>query len=83
MSELLRTGSPLHLMGVLIAIPLQARHDGQNYVFSLLTGYREPPAGVHVRSTPRPLLLDLKCLYMWSDFQECMGLQFLPKKASF
>ena len=27
----------------------KARHDGQNYVFSLLLGYREPPAGVHVR----------------------------------
>eukprot|EP00898_Chlorokybus_atmophyticus_P007893 jgi/Chlat1/8104/Chrsp75S07555 len=27
----------------------KARHDGQNYVFSLLTGYRDPPAGVHVR----------------------------------
>ena len=27
----------------------QARHDGQNYVFSLLLGYREPPAGITVR----------------------------------
>jgi hypothetical protein len=26
----------------------QARHNGQNYVFALLTGYREPPAGVSV-----------------------------------
>lgn len=26
----------------------QARHDGQNYVFALLTGYRDPPAGVSV-----------------------------------
>ncbi|KAI7843339.1 hypothetical protein COHA_003036 [Chlorella ohadii] len=26
-----------------------ARHDGQNYVFSLLLGYREPPAGITVR----------------------------------
>jgi len=27
----------------------KARHDGQNYVFSLLLGYREPPEGVTVR----------------------------------
>ena len=26
----------------------KARHDGQNYVFSLLLGYREPPAGITV-----------------------------------
>lgn len=26
----------------------QARHNGQNYVFALLTGYRDPPAGVQV-----------------------------------
>jgi len=25
-----------------------ARHNGQNYIFALLTGYREPPAGVNV-----------------------------------
>lgn len=28
---------------------LQARHNGQNYVFALLLGYRDPPAGVSVR----------------------------------
>ena len=28
---------------------MQARHDGQNYVFSLLLGYRDPPAGVNIR----------------------------------
>lgn len=26
------------------------RHDGQNYIFSLLTGYRDPPAGITVRA---------------------------------
>ena len=26
---------------------LQARHNGQNYVFALLTGYRDPPAGIN------------------------------------
>jgi ubiquinol-cytochrome c reductase cytochrome c1 subunit len=31
-----------------------ARHDGQNYVFSLLMGYREPPAGISVSSSLRP-----------------------------
>ncbi|GLC36765.1 hypothetical protein PLESTB_000785400 [Pleodorina starrii] len=25
------------------------RHNGQNYIFSLLTGYRDPPAGISVR----------------------------------
>jgi len=28
----------------------KARHDGQNYVFSLLTGYSEPPEGVKVNT---------------------------------
>lgn len=27
----------------------KARHGGEDYIFSLLTGYREPPAGVQVR----------------------------------
>jgi len=26
-----------------------ARHNGQNYIFQLLTGYREPPAGISMR----------------------------------
>ena len=26
----------------------KARHDGLNYIFALLLGYREPPAGVEV-----------------------------------
>jgi len=26
-----------------------ARHNGQNYIFSLLTGYRAPPAGIEMR----------------------------------
>ncbi|XP_060183385.1 15-cis-phytoene desaturase, chloroplastic/chromoplastic-like [Lycium barbarum] len=29
---------------------LLARHNGQNYVFALLTGYRDPPAGVSDKS---------------------------------
>jgi ubiquinol-cytochrome c reductase cytochrome c1 subunit len=32
-----------------LSLITKARHDGQNYVFSLLLGYREPPAGVNVR----------------------------------
>lgn len=27
---------------------INARHNGENYVFSLLTGYCDPPAGVHL-----------------------------------
>lgn len=26
-----------------------ARHNGQNYIFALLTGYRDPPAGITMR----------------------------------
>lgn len=32
-----------------LSLITKARHDGQNYVFSLLLGYKEPPAGVSVR----------------------------------
>ena len=32
-----------------LSLITKARHDGQNYVFSLLTGYSDPPAGVSIR----------------------------------
>ena len=32
-----------------LSVMTKARHDGQNYLFSLLLGYKEPPAGVQVR----------------------------------
>ncbi|RDY12190.1 Cytochrome c1-2, heme protein, mitochondrial, partial [Mucuna pruriens] len=32
-----------------LALSFHARHNGQNYVFALLTGYRDPPAGVSIR----------------------------------
>lgn len=32
-----------------LSLITKARHNGQNYVFSLLLGYREPPAGISVR----------------------------------
>jgi len=35
-----------------LAIFFQARHNGQNYVFALLTGYRDPPAGISVNFSP-------------------------------
>lgn len=31
-----------------LSLITKARHDGQNYVFALLLGYRDPPAGVSV-----------------------------------
>merc|ERR1719443_763962 len=37
-----------------LSLITKARHDGQNYVFSLLLGYRDPPAGVTVRAGPSP-----------------------------
>lgn len=42
-----------------LSLITKARHDGQNYVFSLLLGYREPPAGI---SVSKPLLAStLEC----------------------
>lgn len=32
-----------------LSLMTKARHDGENYVFSLLLGYRDAPEGVHVR----------------------------------
>lgn len=32
-----------------LSLITKARHDGQNYVFALLMGYRDPPEGVEVR----------------------------------
>ncbi|MCE0481187.1 hypothetical protein HAX54_038686 [Datura stramonium] len=33
----------------------EARHDGQSYVFALLTGCRDPPAGVTMVPLPQKL----------------------------
>ncbi|MBA0615286.1 hypothetical protein Godav_015440 [Gossypium davidsonii] len=32
-----------------LSLITKARHNGQNYVFGLLTGYRDPPAGISIR----------------------------------
>nr|AAK91357.1 AT5g40810/MHK7_4 [Arabidopsis thaliana]AAM51571.1 AT5g40810/MHK7_4 [Arabidopsis thaliana] len=32
-----------------LSLVTKARHNGQNYVFALLTGYRDPPAGISIR----------------------------------
>ncbi|KAL2935972.1 Cytochrome c1-1 heme protein mitochondrial [Bienertia sinuspersici] len=32
-----------------LSLITKARHNGQSYVFALLTGYRDPPAGVSIR----------------------------------
>jgi len=32
-----------------LSLITKARHDGQNYLFSLLTGYKDPPAGITLR----------------------------------
>ena len=34
-----------------LSLITKARHDGTNYVFSLLLGYHEPPAGVSVSAS--------------------------------
>ncbi|CAA2987163.1 cytochrome c1-2, heme, mitochondrial-like [Olea europaea subsp. europaea] len=36
-----------------LSLITKARHNGQNYVFALLTGYRDPPAGVMVISASK------------------------------
>lgn len=42
-----------------LSLITKARHDGQNYVFALLLGYRDPPAGVNVSF----FLLACLCMY--------------------
>lgn len=32
-----------------LSLVTKARHNGQNYVFALLIGYRDPPVGVVIR----------------------------------
>jgi len=32
-----------------LSLIIKARPNGENYIFSLLTGYRQPPAGIHLR----------------------------------
>jgi ubiquinol-cytochrome c reductase cytochrome c1 subunit len=39
-----------------LSLITKARHDGQNYIFSLLLGYRDPPAGISVSRTGTALL---------------------------
>ena len=56
----------LLLTMIYLALPVQARHNGQNYVYSLLTGYREPPAGVSVW-----LLTFLTVLINWYNSLSC------------
>ncbi|MCL7024578.1 hypothetical protein MKW94_015767, partial [Papaver nudicaule] len=43
-----------------------ARHNGQNYVFSLLTGYRDPPAGL-ILENPGLNSLAVESPLLWSD----------------
>ncbi|KAF8050223.1 hypothetical protein N665_2022s0009, partial [Sinapis alba] len=35
-----------------LSLITEARHNGQNYVFALLTGYRDPPAGILIKLLP-------------------------------
>ena len=39
------------ILKYLYTLYFQARHNGQSYVFALLTGYRDPPAGISVNSS--------------------------------
>eukprot|EP00210_Caulerpa_lentillifera_P006348 g6064.t1 len=42
-----------------LSLMTKARHNGTNYVFSLLLGYREPPAGISVNHHTSPW--ELRC----------------------
>lgn len=59
----------------------QARHNGQNYVFALLTGYRDPPAGVSVCLSTFAcffFFLDASFLcWLWNATFFCDGYMFL------
>lgn len=47
-----------------LSLITKARHNGQNYVYALLMGYREPPAGVSVSAYSllySPLFGDIAC----------------------
>ena len=52
-----------------LSLITKARHDGQNYVFSLLLGYHEPPAGVNVSLIPPTT--SLSCLAPVLYKREC------------
>ncbi|TYI09900.1 hypothetical protein ES332_A09G103300v1 [Gossypium tomentosum] len=44
-----------------LSLITKARHNGQNYVFGLLTGYRDPPAGISLcRKCLTMVLLNMK-----------------------
>ncbi|KAJ0010683.1 hypothetical protein Pint_32931 [Pistacia integerrima] len=38
-----------------LSLITKAHHNGLNYVFALLTGYRDPPVGVTMNSASKPL----------------------------
>ena len=38
-----------------LSLIVKARVGGENYIYSLLTGYKEPPAGVEVKEGSFPL----------------------------
>jgi cytochrome c1 len=38
----------------------KARHGGENYIFALLTGYKEPPEGVKLRDGESADMNDLR-----------------------
>ncbi len=63
-----------------LSLITKARHDGQNYVFSLLLGYRDPPAGVSVslsHSTPvRTDFVQCKQVYTFGLIRACAASAF-------
>ncbi|CAL9127467.1 unnamed protein product [Musa acuminata var. zebrina] len=47
----------------------KARHNGQNYVFALLTGYRDPPAGVLISNS---IMYKVKSILRFR-IEKCIG----------
>ena len=70
-----------------LSLIIKARHGGADYIFALLTGYREPPAGVVIAEgqhfnpyfpglkiqMPQPLMVGL-CALCTSVLPRCIGI---------
>ncbi|KAG5523211.1 hypothetical protein RHGRI_035133 [Rhododendron griersonianum] len=71
---------PKYLMMRVKCLLALARHNGQNYVFALLIGYRDPPAGVSLLSETAPAR-SIKILPFGEVGAACMNKESTEVKA--